>query len=117
MPKIGSRLAAVTTFSLLALGLSPRPALCVNPGYTIAQANGASSQSRVSPGGYYAVERGMEIHIVAPGRIEWPATYRDATEKYSGQLRLSADHRTIEGYVAGQPFLLLDPNDADVETK
>jgi hypothetical protein len=117
MPKVGSRLAAVMTLSLLALGLSTRPALCVSPGDTITQANAASVQSLVSPGTYYAVTRGMEMHIVAPGRIEWPPPYRDATEKYSGQVRLSADHRTIEGYVAGQPFPLLDPNDADVATK
>jgi hypothetical protein len=59
----------------------------------------------------------MEMHIVAPGRIEWPPPYKEATEKYSGQVRLSADRRTIEGYVAGQPFPLLDANDADVATK
>ena len=117
MLKIGSRLAVVTTFSLLALGLSAHPALCVNPGDTITQANAASVQSLVSPGTYYAVTRGMEMHIVAPGRIEWPPPYKDATEKYSGQVRLSADHRTIEGYVAGQPFPLLDRNDPDIATK
>src|SRR5215469_8585535 len=117
MPKVGSRLAAVTAFSLFALGISPRPALCVNPGDTITPANAASVQSLVSPGTYYAVTRGMEMHIVAPGRIEWPPPYREATEKYSGQVRLSADRRTIEGYVAGQPFPLLDGNDADVATK
>ncbi|HVC45555.1 MAG TPA: DUF1329 domain-containing protein, partial [Candidatus Binataceae bacterium] len=52
-----------------------------------------------------------------PERIDWPPPYRVATEKYSPQVRLSADHRTVIGYVAGQPFPLLDPNDPDVATK
>src|SRR5215472_7519604 len=117
MPKVGSRLAAVSAFSLLVLGIFPRPALCVNPGDTITPANAASVQSLVSPGAYYAVTRGMEMHIVAPGRIEWPPPYKSATEKYSAQVRLSADHRTVEGYVAGQPFPLLDNNDPDIATK
>ncbi len=45
------------------------------------------------------------------------AAFQDATEKYSGQVRLGADHRDLHGYVAGQPFPLLDPNDPDVATK
>ena len=50
-------------------------------------------------------------------RVDWPPPYRDATEKYSQQVRLTNDHRSIIGYVAGQPFPLIDPNDPYVGTK
>src|SRR5262249_20741753 len=36
---------------------------------------------------------------------------------YSAQCRLSSDHRSLVGYVAGQPFPLIDPNDADAGIK
>ena len=118
MVKIASRLAAVTATLLLALGVSAHPSWCqVKPGDTITSSNAAQVQSLVSPGTYYAVTRGMQMHIVAPTRIDWPPPYKSATEKYSSQVRLSADHRTPEGYVAGQPFPLLDTNDPDIATK
>jgi Protein of unknown function (DUF1329) len=50
-------------------------------------------------------------------RIDWPPPYKDATEKYASQVRLSKDHRTVVGYVAGQPFPLIDANDPDAATK
>ena len=113
-----SRAAAAIISFFLALGWSASSGYCqVKPGDTITQTNAASVQSLVSPGTYYAVTRGMTMNIVAPTRVDWPPPYRDATEKYSPQVRLSSDHRTIEGYVAGQPFPLLDPNDPDIATK
>ena len=97
MLRMTIRLATVFILFLLALDLSARSAPCeVKPGDTITQANAAAVQSLVSPGTYYAVTRGMRMHIVSPTRIEWPPPYKDATEKYSGQVRLAADHRTIE---------------------
>jgi hypothetical protein len=59
----------------------------------------------------------MQMKIIPTTRIEWPPPYKEATEKYSGQVRLSEDRRSLVGYVAGQPFPLLDPNDPDVATK
>ena len=50
-------------------------------------------------------------------RVDWPPPYKDATEKYSSQVQLSKDHRSLIGYVAGQPFPLIDANDPDVATK
>jgi hypothetical protein len=65
----------------------------------------------VSPGTYYKVQRGMTMKIIPSKRIDWPPPYKEATEKYSAQVRLNPDHRTLVGYVAGQPFPLLDSND------
>ncbi|MGO9451583.1 MAG: DUF1329 domain-containing protein [Candidatus Binataceae bacterium] len=112
------RFAVPISLLCLALGSSASSALCqVKPGDTITRSNAASVQSLISPGAYYAVTRGMEMNIVDHSRIDWPPPYKVATEQYSAQVRLGADRRTIEGYVAGQPFPLLDPNDKDIATK
>ncbi len=89
----------------------------VKPGERISQRSAAHVAGLVSPGVYAAVTRGMEMDIVAPSRVDWPPPYRVATEKYSAQVRLAADHRDLLGYVAGQPFPLLDPNDRDIAIK
>jgi hypothetical protein len=57
------------------------------------------------------------MKIVPTKKVEWPRAYRDATEAYSSQVRLSADHNTVENYVAGMPFPNIDPNDPDAAIK
>ena len=89
----------------------------VKPGDIITPQNADSVKDLVSPGVYYRVMMGMSMDIVDTQRVNWPPPYREATEKYSTQVRLSNDHRTLVGYVAGQPFALLDPNDPDIATK
>ncbi len=111
----GVLLAAMT--ALIVGALSAPAAAVVKPGDMITAANADRVKDLVSPGVYYKVERGMAMKIVPTQRIDWPPPYKDATEKYSGQVQLSADHRTVVGYVAGQPFPLIDPNDTYVATK
>ena len=89
----------------------------VKPGDFITSQNAAKVRDLVSPGVYYKVVHGMSMKIVPSERIDWPPPYRDATEKYSGQVRLSSDHRSLVGYVAGQPFPLIDVNDPFVANK
>ena len=106
--------------SLLALALL---AICtpsfaaVQPGDFITPDKAAQVKELVSPGVFYKVERGMTMKIIAPQRVDWPPPYKEATEKYSGQVRLTGDGRSLLGYVAGQPFPLLDPNDPSMATK
>ena len=57
------------------------------------------------------------MKIAPSGEVDWPPPYKDATEKYSAQVRLSRDNRSLVGYVAGQPFPLIDTNDPQVATK
>ena len=95
-----------------------RPASAqVKPGDRITPANAALIKDLVSPGVYIAAAKGMEIDVIAHQRVDWPPPYQEATEKYSAQVRLSRDHRSLLGYAAGQPFPLLDLNDPDVATK
>jgi Protein of unknown function (DUF1329) len=89
----------------------------VRPGDVITPDNAAKVSDLVSPGVYYMVQHGMRMNVVPTGRIDWPPPYKDATEKYSSQVRLSEDHRSVVGYVAGQPFPLIDANDPYVATK
>jgi hypothetical protein len=111
-------LAALLSAAAVLACAAARPVSAqVSPGESVTRTNASVVRSLVSPGTFVAVTRGMEMHIVAPSRIDWPPPYRDATEKYSSQVRLSKDHRTVVGYVAGQPFPLLDSNDPDIATK
>jgi hypothetical protein len=104
-------------FSWLALTLTTPVAAQVKPGDFITPENGSRVKDLVSPGVYYKVQHGMTMKIAPTERIDWPPPYKDATEKYSSQVRLSKDHRTVVGYVAGQPFPLIDANDPDAATK
>ncbi len=74
------------------------------------------SQSLVSPGNLFLVKQGMQMKIVPPERLDWPPPYKSATEKYSPQVKLG-DDGTLQHYVAGQPFPLLDANDPQVAMK
>jgi hypothetical protein len=110
----------MTTVALLLLVLFflPAPAYAqVKPGDVINAQNAVKVRNLVSPGVYFRIVRGMQMDIAPTSRIDWPPPYKDATEKYSAQVRLTADHRSLQGYVAGQPFPLLDPNDPHVATK
>ncbi|MGO9604856.1 MAG: DUF1329 domain-containing protein [Candidatus Binataceae bacterium] len=89
----------------------------VKPGDVITPDNATQAKDLLSPGVYYMVTHGMHMDIVATERVDWPPPYKDATEKYSAQVRLTDDHRSMVGYVAGQPFPLIDSNDPYVANK
>jgi hypothetical protein len=87
------------------------------PGQVITANDASLVREFVSPGVYYKVIQGMSMKIVPTTRVDWPPPYKDATEKHSSQVRLSQDHRRVIGYVAGQPFPLIDANDPYVADK
>src|SRR5580700_8621851 len=108
----------VATLVLLAIGALSSPGYAqVKPGDFITPENATKVRDLVGPGVYYKVERGMSMKIVPTQRVDWPPPYKDATEKYSSQVQLSRDKRSIIGFVAGQPFPLIDANDPDVAVK
>ena len=108
-------LAGFATAALVLVGGHARAD--VKPGQMVTSDNAAQVQNLVSPGVFYKVQHGMEMKIIAAERVDWPPPYKDATEKYSGQVRLSSDHKSVIGYVAGQPFPLIDANDPEVAVK
>src|SRR5271156_947902 len=109
-------LSVIAAFFALTFSFTPVHAQ-VKPGDRISAKTAEQVRALVSPGTFIAVSRGMEMNIVAPSSVMWPPPFQDATEKYSAQVRLAPDHRDLLGYVAGQPFPLLDPNDPDVAAK
>ncbi|MDO8431980.1 MAG: DUF1329 domain-containing protein [Candidatus Binatus sp.] len=112
-----SATTAVAALALLALLWPASSFAQVKPGDFITPENATKVKDLVGPGVYYKVERGMTMKIVPTQRVDWPPPYKDATEKYSPQVRLSKDKRSVVGYVAGQPFPLIDANDPDVGVK
>lgn len=109
--------AIVPAVLLLTVLTAPLALAQVKPGDVITPDNAYKVKDLVSPGVFYKVQQGMQIKIAPSDRIDWPPPYKDATEKYSEQVRLSPDGRTVENYVAGQPFPFLDPNDPKVAAK
>ena len=113
-----SLLTVVTALALMASVSRPTAARAdVKPGDFITVQNANKVKDITSPGTFYKVMHGMTMKIMPTGRIDWPPPYKDATEKYSAQVRLANDHRGIVGYVAGLPFPMLDVNDPNVATK
>src|SRR6202790_5461491 len=108
-------LTALAALTFIAIAAVARTA--VTPCDLITPANASKVKDLVSPGVYYKVENGMTMKIVPSGRIDWPPPYKEATEKYSAQVRLSRDNRSLVGYVAGQRFPLIDTNDPQSATK
>ncbi len=89
----------------------------VVPGDTINAGNVEKARGLLSPGMEWCVRRGFPITVTEPKRVEWPKAYKDATERYAPQVKLSADGLTVQNYVAGQPFPNLDPKDPQLALK
>ncbi len=89
----------------------------VKPGDKIDASNVAQIKDLVSPGIEWLVQHGMPITVVETKPIPLPKKYQEATEKYSGQVKLSPDGRRLEGWVAGLPFPKIDPADPQAAQK
>jgi Protein of unknown function (DUF1329) len=113
--------SALLGFAVAALVLAGMSATAsaeqIKPGTKITPANVDLVKDLVSPGVYWRAKNGMVMNIIPTGRIDWPPPYKEATEKYSAQVRLAPNHLSLEGYVAGQPFPLIDANDPDTGVK
>jgi len=114
---VGKRLVCVGALTLGLCIITASANAGVKVGDVITPANAAQVKDLVSPGAFYSVMHGMRMEIVPTERVDWPPPYKEATEKYSFQVRLTDDHHSIVGYVAGQPFPLIDANDPYVATK
>ncbi|HYB91007.1 MAG TPA: DUF1329 domain-containing protein [Candidatus Binataceae bacterium] len=114
----GTILRSVVAAMVFALAVSARPAFAqVKPGDFINWENAAKVKDLIPPGAYMRVQHGMTIKVEGTELLDWPAPYKDATEKYSAQVRLTPDGRSMIGYVAGQPFPIIDDNDPKAAQK
>jgi len=113
-----SSLTRVLGFALLATSVLPAHAFAdVAPGDVITRKNIEKVKDLISPGMEWIVERGMQMKIIAPRKVELPKPYRDATEQYSAQVKLADDGLSVQNWVAGAPFPNIDVNDPDVAKK
>jgi hypothetical protein len=98
--------------AVAALGTAAAPLRAdVQPGDVITKANADKVKDLVSPGLQWCVEFGWPMKIVETTPVILRKAYLEATEKYSGQVKLGSDGITLENWVAGKPF----PN-VDVKT-
>ena len=109
------RIVGGTLLATMLCALAPAQAT-VKPGDVITKDNAEKVIDLLSPGNYMLVREGMQLRIIPSDRLEWPPPFKTATEKYSPQVQLAPDG-TLKGYIAGQPFPLLDPNDPQMATK
>jgi hypothetical protein len=89
----------------------------IEPGEVVTEENMERYAQLLSPGLEWAVRYGWRIKVGTPRRIEMIRPYREATEKYSGQVRLSPDGLRVLNWTAGQPFPSIDTNDPQVALK
>ncbi len=89
----------------------------VVPGDVIGVQNADKVKDFVSPGIYWCVRHGLPMTIVEKKMIPWPPQYKEATEKYSAQVKLGEDGITLENYVAGQPFPSVDTSEPHAAIK
>jgi len=106
-------LAAALTFAAL---ITPARA-DVAVGDRITAENVGKVKDLVSPGLEWCIRHGFPVTIVPTRRIEWPRAYREATERYAAQVRLSPDGLRVDNYVAGLPFPNIDPKDPQIAHK
>lgn len=104
------RTALVTVAVMASLLIAPASRADVTPGDLISRGNAEKAEGLVSPGILWAVRNGMDLSVVPYEKITLPKLYREATEKYSAQVKLD-DHDMLDGYVSGKPFPTIDPND------
>ena len=111
--------AGVFTRVLLACAVPVAAASAAEPapGTVVAAENLEQYGSFLGPALRWAVDRGLQMEVVAARPIPLEPARLAATEKYSAQVRLSDDKLRIENFIAGLPFPLLRDEDPDIAVK
>jgi len=83
----------------------------IKPGDIITKDNMAEAEEYLIPLTRWMLNVGMPMEIIETRHWEWPKKFKEATEKYAGQVKISEDGRDIYNYVSGAPFPEIDIND------
>src|SRR5215470_15950751 len=86
---------AIMAAGLISLTFSSWASADVQPGTVISKDNMAEADALLIPAMKWFVQNGMKITVAPYRKVEMPKLYKEATEKYSGQVKLSADGREI----------------------
>lgn len=110
----------LTLFSLLMLLSFPMKSYAaeadLKPGETIGPQNWQKVQGMVGENLLNRIKGGYTFQIKEPKNYRPLKEYVEATEKYSGKVRLGPNGELLN-YVAGQPFPKIDPSDPQVGQK
>ena len=87
------------------------------PGTIVNEKNLDKYRDVLNPTQQYMVSHGTFMPVVEYRKYEWQPLYKQATEKYSAQVKLTPDGRDIVDYVAGAPFPNIDDNDPQAGAK
>jgi hypothetical protein len=89
----------------------------VAPGDRITDQNIDKVKDLISPGMEWCIKHGWPMTIGETKRVEFPKAYKEATEKYASQVKLTPDGLNVLNYVAGLPFPNVDTKDPQVALK
>jgi len=87
------------------------------PGTVVEAANLDRWKDFISPSIAWVVRRGAKLPVVANQPISIEPARAAATQRYSGQVRLSDDKTYMHNYVAGSPFPFVQTDDPDAGIK
>ncbi len=113
------RLPALALFLLFLLLQAPKSQGAdadLKPGETIGPNNWQRVQGMVGENLLNRIKAGYTFQIKEPKIYKPIKEYVEATEKYSGKVRLGSNGELLN-YVAGQPFPKVDPNDPQIGQK
>jgi hypothetical protein len=110
-------LRSIAVGVLVMLGAAAPVTADVQPGDVITKANADKVKDLVSPGMMWCIQHGWPMKIVATQPIPLRKAFLEATEKYSGQVKLGADGIALENWVAGKPFPNVDASDPHAAIK
>ena len=86
------------------------------PGAVISLDNLSGFSAVLPAAAAIAVQHGFKIRVAPTARLDWPGEFKDATEKYSGQVALNKD-TLLSGYIAGMPFPIVSLDDPKAAIK
>ena len=92
MTPIPIGLRSVVTAALVLLAALAAPAGAeIKVGDKFNKDNVDQLKDYISPGMEWCIKHGFPITIGETKKVEWPKAYKEATEKYSSQVKLSSD--------------------------
>src|SRR5436190_13509777 len=115
MQRLTTRIAGAVLGVMLVM--ASHAAADVQVGEKVGPANADKVKDLVSPAMYWLVQHGWPLTIAETQKITLRKAFVEATEKYSSQVKLSADGLKLDGYVAGRPFPRIDTKDPLVAMK
>jgi hypothetical protein len=94
----------------------PAAAAVLKPGAIITRDNQDKFAGYLPAAAKFVVTHGFRIRVMPSRKFEWSRAYREATEKYSRQVKL-ADDDTMVNYTAGMPFPFVELTDPKAALK